>query len=96
MWYLVVSIPNLCTPSYFEHFELAKNLSEILERGKSVGCNNWHCASYGPVVSRGVRLLWNATSDANSMVSMVAQWLAHLPLVLEETGSIPGRVEENF
>ena len=28
--------------------------------------------------------------------SVVAQWLAHLPLVLEVPGSIPARGEENF
>ena len=27
---------------------------------------------------------------------VVAQWLAHLPLVLEAPGSIPARGEENF
>ena len=28
--------------------------------------------------------------------SVVAQWLVHLPLVLEVPGSIPARGEENF
>ena len=28
--------------------------------------------------------------------SVVAQWLAHLPLVLEVPGSIPARGKENF
>ena len=31
-----------------------------------------------------------------SLVSVVAQWLAHLPLVLEAPGSITPRGEENF
>ena len=29
-------------------------------------------------------------------LSMVAQWLAHVPLVLEVLGSIPTRCKENF
>ena len=31
-----------------------------------------------------------------TLESVVAQWLAHLPLVLEVPGSIPAWVEENF
>ena len=38
----------------------------------------------------------NVMSVVESVESVVAQWLAHLPLVLEVPGSIPARGEENF
>ena len=37
--------------------------------------------------------IWNSSL---LLISVVAQWLAHLPLVLEVPGSIPARGEENF
>ena len=54
------------------------------------------CYASGDFVSPGTATEARLGRSEELNESVVAQWLRHLPLILEDTGSIPTRCEENF